>query len=342
MTGNQMQSQAAPAPKMSGVLRVAILGCGTVGSRVARILQEDAATLAARSGTRLELVGIAVRDPEMPRGLPPSLFTAEPKALVDSADVVVELMGGIEPARTLILRALRRGSSVVTANRELLALDGPALFEQARRNDAELSFEAAVAGAIPITRTIRDSLSGDRITRVLATVDATANFVLDQMDATGASFEEALAHAQRLGYVTADPTADLGGRDAAANAALLATLAFHVPVRLHDVQYEGITDVNAEDVAAAKKSGMVIKLLAAAELMSIPGGGESARVSVRPTNLPREHPLAGVRGPSNAVFIEAENAGEIMLLGGGAGGRTAASAVMGDLIAAARRRRAPL
>nr|WP_323279909.1 homoserine dehydrogenase [Sinomonas sp. JGH33] len=322
------------------VLRVALLGCGTVGSQVARILLEDAAVLAARSGARLELVGIAVRDPGGRRDVafPRGLLTANARALVDGADLVVELMGGIEPARSLILRAVRRGASVVTGNKALLA-QHPELFEEADRHGAELSFEAAVAGAIPIIRPIRESLSGDRITRVLGIVNGTTNFILDQMDSAGVAFGDALAEAQRLGYAEADPTADVEGHDAAAKAALLATLAFHAPVSLDDVRCEGIAGVTAEDIAAAKESGMVIKLLAGAELGQRGAGDDGARPSVwvRPTLLPRGHPLAAVRGADNAVFVEAENAGQLMFHGAGAGGRPTASAVMGDLVSSARR-----
>jgi homoserine dehydrogenase len=345
MTETQTRPEPKTVPDDRKVLRVALLGCGTVGSQVARILLEDAEALAARSGARLELVGIAVRNPEAKRDvdLPRELFTADAETLVDSADLVVELMGGIEPARSLILRAIRKGASVVTGNKALLAQDGPALFEEADRNNAELSFEAAVAGAIPIIRPIRESLSGDHITRVLGIVNGTTNYILDQMDSTGAQFADALAEAQRLGYAEADPTADVEGHDAAAKAALLATLAFHTPVSLDDVRCQGITKVSADDIAAAKDSGLVIKLLAIAELVRVGQGGsgkdavEGTSVRVHPTLLPREHPLAAVRGAYNAVFVEAENAGQLMFYGAGAGGRPTASAVMGDLVSTARR-----
>jgi homoserine dehydrogenase len=339
MTETQTRPEPKTAPDDHMVLKVALLGCGTVGSQVARILLEDGEALAARSGARLELAGIAVRNPEAKRDvdLPRELFTADADALVDSADLVVELMGGIEPARTLILRAIRKGASVVTGNKALLAQDGPALFEEADRNNAELSFEAAVAGAIPIIRPIRESLSGDRITRVLGIVNGTTNYILDQMDSTGAQFADALAEAQRLGYAEADPTADVEGHDAAAKAALLATLAFHTPVSLDDVRCQGISKVSADDIAAAKDSGLVIKLLAIAELVKTSDGAEGTSVRVHPTLLPREHPLAAVRGAYNAVFVEAENAGQLMFYGAGAGGRPTASAVMGDLVSTARR-----
>lgn len=339
MTETQTRPEPKAAPDDRKVLKVALLGCGTVGSQVARILLEDGEALAARSGARIELAGIAVRNPDAKRDveLPSELFTADAEALVDSADLVVELMGGIEPARSLILRAVRKGASVVTGNKALLAQDGPALFEEADRNNAELSFEAAVAGAIPIIRPIRESLSGDRITRVLGIVNGTTNYILDQMDSTGAQFADALAEAQRLGYAEADPTADVEGHDAAAKAALLATLAFHTPVSLDDVRCQGITKVSADDIAAAKDSGLVIKLLAIAELVKTSDGYEGTSVRVHPTLLPREHPLAAVRGAYNAVFVEAENAGQLMFYGAGAGGRPTASAVMGDLVSTARR-----
>lgn len=343
MTETQTQPRPAALRDDPKVLKVALLGCGTVGSQVARILLEDSAALAARAGARLELAGIAVRNLDAKRDeeLPRELFADNAEALVDSADLVVELMGGIEPARSLILRAVRKGASVVTGNKALLAQDGPALFEEADRNNAELSFEAAVAGAIPIIRPIRESLSGDRITRVLGIVNGTTNYILDQMDTTGAAFADALAEAQRLGYAEADPTADVEGHDAAAKAALLATLAFHTPVALEDVRCQGITGVTAEDIAAAKDSGLVIKLLAIAELVTAAGEGgaatEGASVRVHPTLLPREHPLAAVRGAFNAVFVEAENAGQLMFYGAGAGGRPTASAIMGDLVSTARR-----
>ncbi|MDE8669043.1 homoserine dehydrogenase [Pseudarthrobacter sp. H3Y2-7] len=324
-------------------LKVALLGCGNVGAQVARILIEDADTLAARTGARLQLSGIAVRNVNAPRDveLPPELFTTDAETLVKDADLVIELMGGIEPARTLILSALQNGACVVTGNKALLAQDGPTLYEEADKAGVQLSYEAAVAGAIPILRPIRDSLSGDRITKVMGIVNGTTNFILDQMDSTGAQFADALAEAQRLGYAEADPTADIEGHDAAAKAAILATLSFHTRFALENVHCEGITSVTAADIAAAKDAGFVIKLLAIAEKLPAAGtetgGGEGVSVRVHPTLLPREHPLAAVRGAFNAVFIEAENAGELMFYGQGAGGTPTASAVLGDLVSAARR-----
>lgn len=325
-------------------LKVALLGCGNVGAQVARILIEDADALAARTGARLELSGIAVRNVNAKRDveLPQDLFTTDAETLVKDADLVIELMGGIEPARTLILSALQNGACVVTGNKALLAQDGPTLYEEADKAGVQLSYEAAVAGAIPILRPIRDSLSGDRITRVLGIVNGTTNFILDQMDSTGAQFADALAEAQRLGYAEADPTADVEGHDAAAKAAILATLSFHTRFALENVHCEGISSVSAADIAAAKDAGFVIKLLAIAEKLTVAdtetgGGAEGISVRVHPTLLPREHPLAAVRGAFNAVFIEAENAGELMFYGQGAGGTPTASAVLGDLVSAARR-----
>lgn len=322
-------------------LKVALLGCGNVGAQVARILLDDADALAARSGARLELTGIAVRNIDSKRDveLPRELFTTDADTLVKDADLVIELMGGIEPARSLILAAMQHGACVVTGNKALLAQDGPTLYEEADKAGVQLSYEAAVAGAIPILRPIRDSLSGDRITRVLGIVNGTTNFILDQMDSTGAQFADALAEAQRLGYAEADPTADVEGHDAAAKAAILASLSFHTRFALEDVYCEGITKVSAADIAAAKEAGFVIKLLAIAEKIESlePGNGGGISVRVHPTLLPREHPLAAVRGAFNAVFIEAENAGELMFYGQGAGGTPTASAVLGDLVSAARR-----
>ncbi|WP_442545440.1 homoserine dehydrogenase [Arthrobacter sp. KN11-1C] len=320
-------------------LKVALLGCGNVGAQVARILLDDADALAARTGARLQLSGIAVRniDSERDVELPRELFTTDADTLAKDADLVIELMGGIEPARSLILTAMQNGACVVTGNKALLAQDGPTLYEEADKAGVQLSYEAAVAGAIPILRPIRDSLSGDRITRVLGIVNGTTNFILDQMDSTGAQFADALAEAQRLGYAEADPTADVEGHDAAAKAAILASLSFHTRFALEDVYCEGITKVSAADIAAAKEAGFVIKLLAIAEKITNANGDDGISVRVHPTLLPREHPLAAVRGAFNAVFIEAENAGELMFYGQGAGGTPTASAVLGDLVSAARR-----
>ncbi|MDY6055600.1 homoserine dehydrogenase [Micrococcus sp.] len=320
-------------------LRVALLGGGTVGSQVARILTEDAAVLRDRVGAPLELAGIAVRTPDAPRDwqADPALYTTDAETLVDGADVVIELMGGIEPARTLIRRALEAGIAVVTGNKALLAQHGEELYDLASRTGAQLSFEAAVAGAIPILRPLRDSLAGDRVTRVMGIANGTTNFILDRMDTEGASFEDALAEAQRLGYAEADPSADVGGDDAAAKAAILATLAFGTSYTLDQVSVEGITGITAADNEAATEAGYAIKLLAIAERVTAEDGTAGAILRVHPTLVPRQHPLASVHGAFNAVFVEAENAGELMFYGPGAGGAPTASAVMGDTVAIAQR-----
>jgi homoserine dehydrogenase len=322
-------------------VRVALLGCGVVGSQVARLVHEQADDLAARVGAPVELVGIGVRRLGLPRDvdLPAELFTTDAEALVsrDDVDVVVEVIGGIEPARGLILSALEHGASVVTANKALLAEDGATLFAAAERAGRDLYYEAAVAGAIPILRPLRESLAGDRVTRVLGIVNGTTNFILDRMDTAGTGFEEALAEAQELGYAEADPTADVEGFDAAAKAAILASLAFHTRVTAADVHREGIAEVTASDVASAREMGCVVKLLAICSLSDGPGGGAvSARV--HPAMIPRSHPLASVREAYNAVFVESEAAGQLMFYGPGAGGAPTASAVLGDLVTVARNR----
>ena len=314
--------------------KVALLGAGTVGSQVARILTDDADELASRIGARPELIGIAVRDTSAPRetSVDPSLYTTDAEALIDAADVVIELTGGIEPARTRILRALAGGAAVVTGNKALLAKHGTELQHAANASGVQLSYEAAVAGAIPILRPLRDSLAGDRITRVLGIMNGTTNYILDAMDSTGAQFDDALADAQRLGYAEADPTADVEGHDAAAKAAIVASLAFHSEFSIDDVHCEGIRDVSADDVAAAKADGYVIKLLAVCELE-----GEGVNIRVHPTLISRKHPLASVREAYNAVFVESRDAGELMFYGPGAGGAPTASAVMGDFVTLSRR-----
>jgi homoserine dehydrogenase len=321
-------------------LRVALLGCGSVGSQVVRLLEEHADDLAARVGASLELVGVAVRRPDAPRDVdvPRELLTTDSMGLVTSGvDVVVEVVGGIEPARSLVLAALESGASVVTANKALLAEDGATLFEAAEKAGRDLYFEAAVAGAIPILRPLRESLAGDRVRRVLGIVNGTTNFILDRMDTSGAGFEEALEEAQALGYAEADPTADVEGFDAAAKAAILASLAFHTRVVAADVHREGITDVTSSDVAAARDMDSVVKLLAICDLAETPDGpAVSARV--HPAMIPRSHPLASVREAYNAVFVESEAAGQLMFYGPGAGGSPTASAVLGDLVSVARNR----
>jgi homoserine dehydrogenase len=321
-------------------VRVALLGCGVVGSEVARLLREQADDLRARVGAPLELVGIAVRRPERPRaGIDPSLLTDDASALVARADVVVEVIGGIEPVRSLMHEAFGHGAGVVTANKMLLAEHGPELFEAAAAADVDLYYEAAVAGAIPLIRPLRESLAGDRVTRFLGIVNGTTNYVLDQMDTTGAGFADAVERAQALGYAEADPTADVEGYDAASKAAILASLAFHTRVPGEAVHREGITGVTAADVAAARRMGCVVKLLAIGERVPAGGDGpEGVTVRVHPAFVPVTHPLAGVRGAFNAVFVEAEAAGELMFYGPGAGGTPTAGAVLGDVVAVARHR----
>ena len=321
-------------------LKVALLGCGSVGSQVVRLLREQSDDLAARVGAPLELVGVAVRrlDAQREVEVEPGLLTTDAEGLVRSGvDVVVEVIGGIDPARALILAALENGASVVTANKALLAEDGPTLYAAADDANRDLYFEAAVAGAIPILRPLRESLAGDRVRRVLGIVNGTTNFILDKMDSTGAGFSEALEEAQALGYAEADPTADVEGFDAAAKAAILASLAFHTRVSAADVYREGISDVTAMDVASAREMQSVVKLLAICDLNEGPDGpAVSARV--HPAMIPRTHPLASVREAYNAVFVESEAAGQLMFYGPGAGGAPTASAVLGDLVTVARNR----
>ena len=320
-------------------LSVVVLGGGTVGAQVVRLLEEQSEDLAARVGAPLEVTGVGVRDVSRERpGIRQDLVTDDLAALLDTGpDLLVELMGGIEPAKDLILRALKGGASVVTANKELLATHGAELHKAAREADVDLYYEAAVAGAIPLLRPLRESLAGDRIRRVLGIVNGTTNYILTQMASTGASFDDALAEAQALGYAEADPTADVGGFDAAAKVAILASLAFHTRVTLDDVDVAGITSVTADDVAAADQMGYVIKLLGIAELLE-DGTAPGVSVRVHPTLVPRTHPLAGVRDAFNAVFIEADAAGQVMFYGRGAGGTPTASAVLGDIVSTARNR----
>ena len=335
-------------------MRVALLGCGTVGGEVVRLLGEQAADLAARVGEPLELAGIAVRRPARHPDVPASLLTTDAAALVErpDVDVVVEVIGGIEPARTLLLAAMKAGKSVVTANKALLAEDGATLHAAAREAGVDLYFEASVGGAIPLLRPLRESLAGDRISRVVGIVNGTTNYVLSQMDATGAGFAEALAEATALGYAEADPTADIDGFDAASKAAILAGLAFHTRVAAADVHREGISGVTAADIASAKAMGCTVKLLAICDRIDDvagsdggaggagggAGGAESVGVRVHPAMIPRTHPLAAVGDAFNAVFVSGDAAGDLMFYGRGAGGAPTASAVLGDLVAVARNR----
>ncbi|MCD2169288.1 homoserine dehydrogenase [Microbacterium sp. JC 701] len=321
-------------------LRVALLGAGAVGSQVADLLLRHGDELADRAGAKLELAGIAVRDLDAKRDvdLPRELFTTDADTLIVGSDIVIELMGGIEPARTQVLHAIASGADVVTANKALLATHGSEVFEAADQVGAEVYYEAAAAGAIPIIRPLRDSLAGDRVVRIMGIVNGTTNYILDRMDTEGADFGDVLAQAQALGYAEADPTADVEGYDAAQKAAILASLAFHTTVPLDAVHREGITTVDAAMIESARHAGYVIKLLAVCERLAGENGrGESISVRVYPALVERTHPLASVHGANNAVFVQAEAAGDLMFYGAGAGGVQTASAVLGDVVSAARR-----
>jgi homoserine dehydrogenase len=316
-------------------IRIGMLGCGTVGAALARLLDEQADDIERRAGCRLEITRVAVRDPDRDRGLPlpRSVFTTDGADVAEDpeVDVVCELLGGIEPARSMLLRAFATGKSVVTANKELLADAGQDLFDAADAAGRDLFFEASVGGGIPLIRPLKESLAGERITRVLGIVNGTTNYVLTRMSRSGSSFDEALAEAQRLGYAEADPSADIEGADAAAKCAILASIAFDARVVAADVYREGITTVTAQDIADAARMGYVVKLLAIAELDD---GAISARV--HPAMIPAVHPLAAVHDAFNAVFLEGDRVGQLMFYGRGAGGAPTATAVAGDLVAAAR------
>ncbi|GAO11277.1 homoserine dehydrogenase [Streptomyces lydicamycinicus] len=319
-------------------LKVALLGCGVVGSDVARYMARHAADLTARIGAPVEFAGIAVRQADLPRpGVPEHLITTDADELVKRADVdvVIEAIGGTDRARDLITTAFEHGASVVSANKALIAAEGAALHATAAAYGVDLYYEAAVAGAVPLLRPLRESLAGDRVTRVLGIVNGTTNFILDRMDSLGADYAQALKEAATLGYAEADPTADVEGFDAAAKAAILAGIAFNTRVRLDEVYREGITAVTAADIENAKAVGCVIKLLAVCERSA---DGSSVTARVHPAMVPLSHPLAAVRGAFNAVFVEAEAAGQLMFYGPGAGGAPTASAVLGDLVAVCRNR----
>ncbi len=316
-------------------VRLGLLGCGNVGAALVRLLSEHAGDIALRSGCRLEVTRIAVRDRGRDRGLPIPVerYTTDGVAVVEdpAIDVVCELIGGVEPARSLILRAFAAGKPVVTANKELLANRGKEVFDAAEAAGVDLYFEAAVAGGVPLIRPLKESLAGERIARILGIVNGTTNYILTQMSDRGWSFEEALAEAQRLGYAESDPTADVEGYDAAAKCAILASIAFNARVVASDVYREGIAKVSAQDIADAKRLGYVVKLLAIAELE-----GEAITARVHPAMVPESHPLAAVRDAFNAVFVEGRKVGQLMFFGRGAGGDPTATAVAGDLVSAAR------
>jgi homoserine dehydrogenase len=316
-------------------LKVGMLGCGVVGSQIARLLVENKSDLTSRAGANLELVKVAVKNIKTKReGIPSNLLTDDAKSIVNDPeiDLIIEVIGGITPAKELILAAIKNGKSVVTANKALLAQAGAELYTAADNANVDLYYEAAVAGAIPILRPLRESLVGDQVLRIMGIVNGTTNYILTKMDESGTAFEDALKQAQALGFAEADPTADVEAIDAASKAAILAGLAFHSRVSDTDVYREGITKITATDVKVAKAMDMVIKLLAIAELTT---EGEIS-VRVHPALLSRTHPLASVRESFNAVFVEAKSAGQLMFYGRGAGGEPTASAILGDLVAVAR------
>ena len=320
----------------SGVKTISIgmLGCGVVGSQVARLLQDDQQELSERSGARLILSKVGVRTAGARSGVDASLITTDLHSIVcdPEINIVIEVMGGIEPARTLILEAIKNKKSVITANKALLATHGHELFYAADAAKVDLYYEAAVAGAIPIIRSMRESLAGDQITRVMGIVNGTTNYILTKMHEEGRAFDDVLKEAQALGYAETDPTADIEGHDAAAKAALLASLAFHSTVTIDEVYTEGISQISSADVVAAKSMNSVIKLLAIAELTV----KDEISVRVHPVILSMSHPLASVRNAFNAVYVESEAAGQMMFYGRGAGGAPTASAILGDLVAVTR------
>ncbi len=316
---------------MGKPVRLGMLGCGVVGTGVARLLVDHARQIADRAGVEIALERVAVRDVARKRdpAVDPTRLTGDARAVVTDpdVDVVVEVMGGIEPARSLMLEAFRLGKPVVTANKELLAARGHELFDAADAAGVDLKFEAAVAGAIPIVHPLKESLAGERVRRVLGIVNGTTNYVLWRMASTGASYAEALAEATELGYAEPDPSADVEGFDAASKCAILASLAFNTRVTARDVYREGITDVTAADIAAAARMGYTVKLLAIAEETD---GDVSARV--HPAMVPNAHPLAGVTESFNAVFVEGDAVGQLMFYGRGAGGAPTGAAVLGDVV----------
>jgi homoserine dehydrogenase len=321
---------------IGGTLRVGLLGCGNVGAAVVRLLDAHADDIARRAGCRLEVARVAVRDPSKVRDVPldRSRFTEDATAVVEDPDVdiVCELIGGLEPAGSLVLAAFERGKPVVTANKELLATRGRELFDASDAKGLDLYFEAAVGGGIPLIRPLKESLTGERLRRVMGIVNGTTNFILTRMTEQGRPFEEVLAQAQALGYAEADPSADVEGHDAAAKCAILASIAFNARVTAADVYREGISGVRPEDLAFAARLGYVVKLLAIAELVD----GDRIAARVHPAMIPAAHPLAAVRDAYNAVFVEGPHVGELMFYGRGAGGDATATAVVGDLVSVAR------
>ena len=337
-SGDAPERGSAAAAPAAARIGVGILGGGTVGSALVGLLDERRADIVARCGVELVPVAVAVRTPERARpGVPAGLLTGDAAGVVAHPDVVVvvELIGGLEPARELLLAALAAGKPVVTANKELIATHGAELSAAARAAGVDLLFEAAVGGAIPIVRALRESLAGESVRRIMGIVNGTTNYILSRMTAGGTTYLDALAEAQALGYAESDPRADVEGHDAAAKAAIMAGIVFGADVTAADVHCEGISTLSPNDIAFARRLGHVIKLLAIAERIDDPSPVPTIAVRVHPAMVPEDHPLASVRDSFNAVFIEGDASGELMLYGRGAGGRPTASAVLGDLIDAA-------
>ena len=318
------------------VVRIGVLGCGNVGAAFVRLVEQQSSVIEQRTGVRLEIVSVAVRNMSRDRDvqLSEGLLTRDAHSVVadPNVDLVVEMIGGIEPARELISSALAAGKPVVTANKELLANVGTELYAAADAAGVDLLFEAAVAGGVPVIRALRESLRGEPVSRVMGIINGTTNFILTKMTEEGADYAAALSEAQHLGFAERDPTADVEGFDAGAKAAILASIAFGAKVVAGDVYHEGISRVTAADIAVAKRLGYVIKLLGIAERDRV--SGEIA-VRVHPAMVPNTHPLASVRASYNAVFIEGDAVGSLMFYGRGAGGNPTASAVLGDVIDAA-------
>ena len=317
------------------VVRIGVIGHGTVGAAFVKLVKQQSDTIAARSGVRLEIARVAVRNTAAHAGsLVADVLTQDADFVVSdpTVDLVVELMGGIDEARALILKALASGKPVVTANKALIATHGAELFAAADKSGIDLLFEAAVCGGIPLIRPLRESLRGEPIRRVLGIVNGTTNYILTKMSEDGASYADALAGAQQLGYAEADPTADVEGLDAAAKISIIASIAFGANVVAGDVYSEGITKITAADIAIAHRLGYAVKLLAIAELEKTSG---SVSVRVHPAMVPHHHPLASVRDAFNAVVVDGEASGSLMFYGRGAGGDPTASSVLGDVIDAA-------
>jgi len=315
---------------VSDIIRIGMLGCGTVGQGVLRILHETAGTIERATGHRIEVVKVLVRDLQADRpGVDPSVLTTDPEEILgdDSIDIIIEVMGGVDPTHDWLLRALGHGTSVVTANKQLLARHGPELLAAAEEGGSELRFEASVCAAIPVIKVLRESLLAAEIDSVMGIVNGTTNYILSEMRGNGMSYADALAQAQDLGYAEADPTEDVGGADAAAKMAILCSIAFHTRVLIDDVPYSGIDSLQSEDVDIASELGFVMKLLGVARLVD-----DAVSVRVHPALVPADHPLAAIGGADNAVLLESSMVRQIMLVGPGAGGTETASAVVSDVL----------